>query len=382
MKSLEKKQTVLLRNSFIIMPVHLPWQWSTDYYNQTANILARQNTVYCFLWREASSIKELILERKTHRWLIEKDNLHFFIPLHMIPFRRFEIVRRWNMAINFFILNIYLSLKYRTYTFQKKILWIFYPEFSPLLQWIKRPWISIYDCVDYVENERIRNQEYILIKHVSYMFVNSHALRDLHASKRQNICLVPQGFRLDVFKHPKKIQVVLPKDKPLIGYIGGINKRLDFRLLFSLIKKNPQWNFVFWGPIQIETEEDNKHIQKLLSFPNVIYGESPKEELPSIISQFDIAIIPYTKSNFNYYSFPMKFFEYLYEQKRIISSPIKELTRYPDIVTIAQSENDWSQKISYFLKNKSLKKNYKAYAIQHSWEEKIKRISQYINDSL
>jgi len=169
--------------------------------------------------------------------------------------------------------------------------------------------------------------------------------------------------------------------------VGGLNDRLDFVLLHKLIKNNPRWCFVFWGPIQhtlIRNKPEVKEkLQYILSLPNVTHGRSAnKREIANIISQFDICIIPYDSSlEFNKYSYPLKTFEYFYMGKPVISSPIKELGRFPNFVKIRKSAADWEKTIEKLLKKpwpETYKKKQQQIAKDNAWENKLENISLLI----
>jgi len=275
-------------------------------------------------------------------------------------------------------------------SFQKKILWIFDPEFSPLAFFFGFSWFTLYDCVDYVKDPLIRKtSEFQLLKHANLVTTNSHSLFNLHKHYRKKIYLVPQGFRYHHFKNPYRGAITLPQHKIKIGFIGGINSRIDFNLLFKLIKKFPQYLFVFAGQIQSNPElrlENylNSQIHKLFTASNCLYlGNVEKTIVPSLIQQFDICIIPYkSKDPFNKYCYPMKLFEYFYQGKPVISTPIKELKNLTKYVRIGSSEKDWERNIKEtILKPLSLStiKSEKRMAIDNSWDNKISQISQLIN---
>jgi hypothetical protein len=61
--------------------------------------------------------------------------------------------------------------------------------------------------------------------------------------------------------------------------VGGINCRLDYQLLDQLIKKHPEYLFVFHGPEQKNPRLDKvyqtqKWIKKLKQYENTLFGSS------------------------------------------------------------------------------------------------------------
>ncbi len=248
----------------------------------------------------------------------------------------------------------------------------------------------LYDCVDYFAGYKnpldnvLALQEKRLIQKAAYFFVNSQALSDVHRKIRKPV-VVPQGFRIDEFQKPvSPIRLHVPAHKPVIGYVGGINYLLDYALLIRLITKTPHYTYVFIGPVQEnDPEYFQKHIrqniQALFSLPNVYHRRTvSKEKIPSVISAFDIAMIPYDiRFSFNTYCYPMKLFEYFYTGKPVVSTPIVELKRFPTFVKIGSAANEWEKHIASLLAHswpKEYQKAQRKLAEENSWEKKINAI--------
>lgn len=386
----------------VVIPFDLPWEHTADYAHQTARILAKNNTVVCYMQKEARSIKEYLLHPgRSVFWKKHSTNMFLYFPLYVVPFRRFQCIEHINILINILFLKLFILIRFHQNKFNKKILWLFYPEYVFMIRVFGLSYISIYDCVDYhigsspykERREKIREWEKELILISKHFFVNSHVLYEMYKKKRKSVELVPQGFRIDEFQKPLiPADITLPSGKPVIGYVGGINFRLDYELLTNLIQKTPQYLYVFVGPIQ---ENDPEYFQKhikhqittLFSLPNVHHITSvSKDKIPSIISRFDIGMIPYdTRSSFNTYCYPMKLFEYFYMGKPVISTPIKELKRFPEYVKIGNTAKDWETYIRSFLSRPwpaPYKNEQKKLAVENSWERKIKAITSYLIGSV
>jgi len=364
-----------------IIPFELPWNWTADYQRQTVLELNKKNEkVLAYMNKDSY----FFLKRKKKKNYPIIKNTYFYQPKNFVIFQRFKFVQFSNQLINLIIL--------RLNNLNKKIyLWSFDPDFY-LLNYIANflTITTIYDCVDYhshnnkLINQQIKTKEDKIIKNSKYFFVNSKELAKIHRKKREPISIVPQGFDLDTFKTKlKKIDFFNNIKKPIIGYVGGINYRLDYDLLITLAKKNRNWQFVFWGPIQKEDNDQQNQIetkQKILfSLPNVFISKSDRKEIPSVINYFDVCIIPY-KINylFNKHCYPMKIFEYFYLKKPVVSSHINELINFQnDFVSIAEDYLSWKKKIEEKIKKKEsqiIKNKKKKLALENSWENKISSI--------
>lgn len=368
----------MLKNKLIISPLLLPWNWSADYQKQTLARLAKNNTIILYDQKDA----HFFLKKPTrsqHPPL--PKNISLYTPKYYLPFRRVPLIEELNKRLSFLVLLFQLRK-------QEKLIWIFDPFFYFMTT--KFNAISLYDCVDYHAGKKnnareIKNQENVLIRSVDLFFVNSNILKKKHIHTRKRAWLVPQGFDLQTFQNAEKQIKKKPRSllhrQTTIGYVGGINFRLNFNLIQNLVQNNPDWRFVFWGPIQDEAA-GNK-IKKLKQFKNFTHGSSNnKSAIPQVITDFDICIIPYDVSlKMNKYSYPMKVFEYFYLGKPIISTEIEELKKFPQFIKISNSPQKWQILIRSMLQKpwpKYKQITQKQLAIDNSWDRKITVITDVI----
>ena len=364
----------MLKNKMIILPIDENWNHTADFLRQTAITLSKDNKVVIYDQKNAY----FFLKKATKINYPKYKNIYFHRVKYFLPLRRLDFLEKINRQLSFWLF-IQKNSKVN------KILWIFYPNYFDLAQIKNKKMLNLYDCVDY---NQFRDKEELLIKNVDYFFVNSLVLQGLHKKAlKQPIYIDSQGFFIP---DEKKIEnTYLKIKKPIVGYVGGINYRLDFSLLDRLIKNNPQWQFVFYGPKQKYPKEDLQFqtefwIKKLKNYKNVIFGESKNRyHVYGVIKNFDVAIIPYNEDiAFNKYCYPMKVFEYLYFGKPIVSTEIKELKTKVFIKT-AKNVKEFEKLIKKLLiSNKSLNyKRNKKIAIQNSWQNKIEKMSKIIVDS-
>jgi glycosyltransferase involved in cell wall biosynthesis len=368
-----------------IIPFELPWDWTADYQKQTIKQLKKMgHQSIAYMNRDAV----FFLNKK--RVVYPKiKNVSFFQPIYIIPFQRFSLVR----SINQFLNLIFLKIKFWN---KKMYFWSFDPDFYKMIYFSNFLKIkTVYDCVDYHSHAQknikriIKNLENKTISSVKYFFVNSKELFKIHKKTRTADKVVPQGFDLDLFsKKVKPLSILKNNKKPIIGYVGGINYRLDYDLLIELAKKNKEWQFVFWGPIQNQDNDQLINIKEkqkdLFSLKNVYTNKSLKEMIPAVIKNFDVCIIPYNnKFDFNLHSYPMKIFEYFYLKKPVISSEINELKNFSkDLVSTAKYYQDWKIKITNKLnieETNKVKKTKRDLSIKNSWKDKIEYILNKIN---
>ncbi len=367
------------RNDQVLIPFTLPWDWQADCQRQTCLELARRGTtVYAYLANDA----EFFLKR-TSKITSPHQNIHFIKPLYFIPFRRVEWIEKFNQRLSFFF--TIANLKIRN---QKILVWIFDPYFYWMTQYRFFTTKTIYDCVDYHRGSPLAppdlaKQERTLIENVNYFFTNSIILQHIH--RHRTAILVPQGCAIDNFKSLKHVRKSKNK-QPVIGFIGGINNRINYKLLYTVAQSLPSFQWVFQGSnTQYELWKPNQHKYFTLftALPNVtIRPNLPRKYMADLMRTFDVGIIPYdTNQLFNKYCYPMKLFEYFAIGLPVISTTITELNRFPELVVMSESAAEWQKQLLNLTAkpwSPSKKKLQLELARANSWKNKIDAILEVV----
>lgn len=383
-----------MKNAVVIIPFHLSKNWPADFLTQTAKEVSHDNFVFCFLSHEHIRFREIIhLEFPYPIIKVHAKRLWFVHPVFVLPFERFDVIRKLNHQINLVLLQMFIFMSFPKA--KKHVFWIFDHTQAFLLRAVSPAYTVLYDCIDYVWHtdknirKKYQQEERTLMKHADYMVVNSRVLFDIYRSYFSTLVLVPLGFRIRESSNLTNSLFKLPKGKPIIGYVGVIDYRFDFPLLYALAHHNPQWQFVLWGPIHTTVPHGMRAIDtwidKLRGLTNVLFGESHiPGETASIIRQFTVCMIPYDDSlDIVKYSYPMKVFEYFYWSKPVISTNIYELAQFPDYIKLGESEHKWQKNIEAFLRKPLTAKQIreqKALAQENSWENKINKIYTIIHE--
>ncbi len=382
-----------MKDALVIILYDHPIEHTSDYCTQTSNYFKKNNYVIDVLLKDTRSLKELIFLGQSYRFIQRISSRHVVItPFAFIPFIRFRFVRKINILLNIFLLRIFLSI---FQSMMKKVsgkyVWIFNPEQTVTALSFDSAFHLVYDCVDHHRDKETSNREGALLKRCNTIVVNSHSLYCIYKNIRNDVTIVPLGFDVKAFSVCRSVQPAIPKrSKKIIGYIGGINSRLDFELLTTVIKSNSQVRFVFVGQIQqreataIFQNEVLPKISAVLALPNVQYIPYVSRScLPSYISKFTICMIPYDISlEFNRLSYPMKVMEYMYFGKPIISTPIEEFRFLSKYISLCDTSLDWNLSIRRLL-NTSLSKRQrmemKIYAKKQSWDRKFESIVKHVD---
>jgi len=174
------------------------------------------------------------------------------------------VAKRLNKVIEH--LNISNFIYINSYNFS-------YPTLHKLLN----PVLTVYHCVDpiieYYQTKHGLISEDILVKNVDLVICTSKELRNQKALLNKNAFFIPNAANIS--HSQKALDPILPVadilsgiKKPIIGYFGNIERRIDYDLVKKLLETNRDKSFVFIGPVDYYyIKEDSAHPNLYLKGP-------------------------------------------------------------------------------------------------------------------
>lgn len=327
--------------------------------------------------------------------LIDTDlpNLKIVItpPVLPINFMPEGTVFRSLLKIN----ELLISLRIKKILKDKKITdFIFINSFNfhyPNLARKIKPTLTVYHCVDpmimpYDMKHGIESEKHLVL-HSDLVICTSVKLTQEKKLLNKNTYFVPNASDSDNGFRPKDETIpvhpkLLDKRKPIVGYLGTIERRIDYNLLLAVVKANKDKTFILAGPV-----EEDYVSNPLFEETNVHQlGAVPYLEVPQVINSFDLAIIPFKKDEVSRTIFPIKLFEYLSFGKPVVSTDfnidLKDFT--DDIVDYCADAASFSRAINTALENdNSLKsEERKALANQNTWKKRSDYIAEILSQHL
>jgi glycosyltransferase involved in cell wall biosynthesis len=253
-----------------------------------------------------------------------------------------------------------------------------------------KPTLTVYHCVDpLIEPYQTRHglvSEDILVKDVDMVISTSKELSAKKGLLNQSSFFSPNAANISHSQKAldpslKVADVLAGIQKPVIGYFGNIERRMDYALVKELISANPDKNFVFIGPVDryYANEEDYKA-------PNVYFkGPVPYDQMPAVLKGFDVAIIPFKKDEVSNNIFPLKLFEYLGSGKPVVSTDfnpdLKDFTG--DTVYYCTNTAEFSMALNMALNDTdSLKQKRLDIAADNTWEHRAAEIKDLLKANL
>jgi len=152
--------------------------------------------------------------------------------------------------------------------------------------------------------------EAALLRAADVVFTGGQSLHDARRGRHANLHCFPSGVDLAHFMAARSLlpepadQIRLPR--PVLGYFGVVDERLDMGLIAGMAALRPDWHFVMLGPVAKLAPEE------LPQAPNLHWlGPKPYEALPDYLAHWDVALMPFAMNEATRFISPTKAPEYL-----------------------------------------------------------------------
>lgn len=221
-----------------------------------------------------------------------------------------------------------------------------------------KPELVIYDCMDELSAfqgapPQLVEWERKLFLCADVVFVGGRSLYQAKREQHANVHCFPSSIDRAHFVAARS-RTADPVDQrlishPRIGFFGVLDERLDLELLAALAKQHPEWNLVLLGPLAKISPG------QLPRSANIHYlGQKAYAELPTYLSHWDIAMLPFAINASTRFISPTKTPEYLAAGKRVVSTPIRDVVEpygRLGLVDIATGPKQFSAAIESALHN-------------------------------
>ena len=222
----------------------------------------------------------------------------------------------------------------------------------PLVAWLTTPtpWYVldrlpatavVYDAMDELAAFKgaapdLAEREDRLLARADLVFAGGRSLHAARRGRHPRVHLFPSGVdaahfapAADPATPPAPELAALPR--PVLGYYGVIDERLDLGLVAALAAADPSWSVVLVGPVAKLAPGD------LPRAPNLHYlGPRPYAALPRLLRGFDACLMPFALNEATRHISPTKALEYLAAGKPVVSTPVPDVAAsWADAVHLA-----------------------------------------------
>jgi glycosyltransferase involved in cell wall biosynthesis len=276
---------------------------------------------------------------------------------------------------------------------EKYFCWYYTPMMLSISDHLS-PTVIVYDCMDELSagmfaHHNLKDKENQLFAKADLVFTGGYSLYESKKHRHPDVHPFPSSIDIEHY-FKARLHSTDPADQasiphPRIGYFGVIDERIDPQLLEGVARRKPEWHLVMVGPVSRISPDS------LPKLPNIHYlGMKSYSELPSYISGWDIAMMPFAHNESTRYMSPTKTPEYLAAGKPVISTPIIDVLRQygrsglvniagtpEEFVRVASLElentdrDEWMQQVNEFLSQNSWDK---------TWQRMMYLLTRKLND--
>jgi glycosyltransferase involved in cell wall biosynthesis len=204
------------------------------------------------------------------------------------------------------------------------IVWLYTPVALPIARALD-PSLLVYDVMDDLASfkgapRELRLRQRQVLREADVVFAGG---RSLHRSAQQHcprpVHLFPSGVEPEHYAPATTMN--RRSERPVAGYVGVIDERLDLDLIARLAEALPDWDIHMVGPV-LKIDE-----AELPRADNIVWtGPQPYDRLPEVMAGFHVALMPFALNEATRSISPTKTLEYLAAGLPVVS------TRVPDVV--------------------------------------------------
>lgn len=272
------------------------------------------------------------------------------------------------------------------------ILWFYSAAFHEMTERLPHSLI-VYDCMDELSafkgaSPLLVAQEKALLQKADLVFTGGKSLYEAKKQWSDRVYCYPSSVDQAHFEKALDDATVVPDDikeitKPIVGYYGVIDERIDYTLLEEVARLNPDVSFVMIGPVvKVEAAD-------LPRAANLHYlGGKSYSELPGYLKAFHIAMMPFALNESTRFISPTKTLEYIAANKPVISTPVHDVVRdYANVLPIVGEASAFSVAVRVLLQEeegpKTLRKSqYEEILAAVSWDKTVASMQQNIREAL
>ncbi|MBU1203173.1 glycosyltransferase [Patescibacteria group bacterium] len=274
--------------------------------------------------------------------------------------------------------------------FGNLVLWSYYPFIAPHWDNFGQK-LTVFDAVDnwllhssYNKYTDKLKKSYETIKDsADLIFVVSKNLTNFF-DDQPNVYWMPNGVDI---KHYNKKFALINRDiadikKPIIGYLGVIQDKVDLDLVKYLAEHNRDKSVVLVGPVWAEQESKKAELEKE---ENIFFlGYKKYSDAPIYIQQFDVGIIPHKTAGFSASTNPMKMYEYLACGKPVVATENIGTENVQEIISTAKDYADFNQKMNDELSSDNAEKQAvrQEFVKKFSWFNTVSKMLDLIDNKL
>jgi glycosyltransferase involved in cell wall biosynthesis len=206
---------------------------------------------------------------------------------------------------------------------ERPVVWLYSPMALDIARALK-PALLVYDVMDDLaafkgapESMRLRQRQ--ALAEADLVFAGGRSLYGgIARHNPERTFLFPSGVEPEHYAGARRLRS--SRRRPVAGYVGVIDERIDLELVRRLAAQLPDWDIQMVGPLaKIES-------RSLPRASNLHYlGARAYTELPAVMGGFDVALMPFALNEATRSISPTKTLEYLAAGLPVVSTRIADV---------------------------------------------------------
>jgi glycosyltransferase involved in cell wall biosynthesis len=274
--------------------------------------------------------------------------------------------------------------------FQQPVQWFYDPMAVTAFAGYMHEVLTVYDCMDELSKFRgappeILQREAELLARADVVFTGGRKLFEAKSRFHDNCHFYGCGVDCAHFGKARDAATAVPPEladlkKPVLGYFGVVDERMDYELLARLADANPDWSVAMIGPVlKVEAET-------LPQRPNLHWlGQRAYADLPALCKGFDVCLMPFALNESTEFINPTKALEYMATGRPIVSTAVPDVVaNFGSVVKIARSPEAFIDLCRQALEEtdtQAVAAGLKL-AQQNSWESIVAQLEKHIREAL
>lgn len=262
----------------------------------------------------------------------------------------------------------------------------FNPMYAGYLNKALHQQVDVFDAVDnwkehsqYTQYRSRLDKNYKKIGEQSdLIYTVSQDLQSLFPSEKAQ--WLPNAVDIDHFTTTEVIDELSYRPRPILGFLGIIQDRLDVDLLHKIAQKYKQGTLVLAGPVWSEFPRE-----EFKQYDNVVFsGPVSYRNIPKFYNTFDVGLIPYRQTNFIKSTNSMKYYEYLASGLPVVATWSGGIEDFKDVIFISHDHRDFLDNIDKALLERGAEKEAirRDFVKDMTWKARANRILEDIERKL
>ena len=248
----------------------------------------------------------------------------------------------------------------------------------------------VYDCMDELAQFRFAPPELIhrerdLLQRADVVFTGGRKLWESKTRFNANCHFYGCGVELQHFGKARSNETAVPTDldfvpRPILGFFGVVDERMDYELIAKLSDANPEWSIVMIGPV-VKVDPNSLPVR-----PNIFWlGRRTYAQLPAYTKAFNVCLMPFALNEATEFINPTKALEYMATGKPIVSSAVPDVvSNFGKVVKIARSHDEFIELCRNAVdgpEEGAIKQGLQM-AEENSWESIVASLEGHIKEAL